>query len=105
MNPPIKPRNYDEWLALTDEQRDAVLLNWDAYEREGIGFPYVAAGRLAIASATPILDVRVGTYHGGEYVLHAFVADAAISNLPKSLEQSFEGFRVIWLPVSHLTGP
>ena len=103
MSQPNKPRTYDEWLALSDEQREAVLTNWDAYEREGIGFAYTAAGRLAIASDTPVLDVRVGTYHGGEYLLHAYVDDAAVPNLPKMLEQTFEGFRVAWYPVSQLT--
>jgi hypothetical protein len=101
--PVTKPRTYDEWLALTDQQRDEVLMAWNAYDREAVGFPYVAAGHLAIESTTPVLDVRVGTYHGGEYVLHAYVADAAVANLPKSLEQTFEGFRVFWLPVSQLT--
>ena len=102
MTEPRKPRTYEEWLALSDEQREATLFAWNAYEREGVGFPYTAAGRLAIASETPVLDVRVGTYHGGEYVLHAYVADSAVTNLPKMLQQTFEGFRVIWLPESQL---
>ena len=71
-------------------------------DREGVGFAYAAAGRLAIASDTPLLDVRLGTYHGGVYVLHAYVEDAAVPNLPKMLEQTFEGFRVAWYPVSQL---
>jgi hypothetical protein len=72
---PRKPRVYEDWLSLGEEEREAVLMSWNAYEREGIGFPYIAAGRLALTSETPVLDVRVGTYHGGEYVLHAYVAD------------------------------
>src|SRR5437867_345375 len=103
MNSLPKPRTYDDWLALSDDQREAVRTNWNAYEREGVGFPYVAAGRLAIESETPVLDLRVGIYHGGEYVLHAYVANTAIPKLPKMLAQTFEGFRVIWLPVSQLT--
>ena len=102
MNPPGKPHTYDEWLSLTTEERETVLMSWNSYEREGIGFPYIAAGRLALTSNTPVLDIRVGTYHGGEYVLHAYVADAAASKMPPMLHQSFEGFRVIWLPVSKL---
>jgi hypothetical protein len=102
MSAPSKPRTYEEWLALNDQERESVLFSWNAYEREGIGFPYTAAGRLAIASETPVLDVRVGTYHGGEYLLQAYVADAAVPNLPTTFEQTFEGFRVVWLPVSEL---
>jgi hypothetical protein len=96
------PRTYEHWISLSDEQRDAVRASWNAYEREGIGFAYAAAGRLAIASSTPVLDIRVGIYHGGEYVLHAYVADCAVADLPKLPEQTFEGFRVAWLPVSQL---
>jgi hypothetical protein len=101
-NEPTKPRTYEEWLALTDEQREAVLMSWNAYAREGIAFPYIAAGRLALVSETPVLDVRVGTYHCGEYLLHAYVADEAVASLPRMLEQKFEGFRVVWLPASQL---
>ena len=97
---PTTPRTFEEWLALADEQRDAVHKSWNVYDREGIGFAYTAGGRLAIASDTYVFDIQVGTYHGGVYVLHAYVADAAMQNLPKMLEQRFEGFHVIWLPVS-----
>lgn len=103
MSQPETPRTYEDWLALSDEQREAVAASWNAYEREGIGFAYAAAGRLAIASDTPVLDVRIGTYHGGEYLLHAYVDDAAVTKLPKLLEQTFEGFRVAWYPASQLT--
>ena len=103
MSEPTTPRTYEEWLALNDEQREAVLNGWNPYVREGIGFAITAAGRLAISSETPVLDVRIGTYHGGEYLLHAYVDDAAVPNLPKMLEQTFEGFRVAWFPVSQLT--
>lgn len=95
---PAAPRTYDDWLRLSDEQRDAVHAAWDAYEREGIGFALTAGGRLAISSEIPVLDIRVGVFHGGEYVLHATVNAAFIPQLPGSLEQTFEGFRVIWLP-------
>jgi hypothetical protein len=96
------PKNYEEWLALSEEQKQSAKADWNAYERQGIGFPYAAAGRLAIQSPVPVLDVRVGTYHNGEYVLHAYVADSAVDSLPKMLEQNFEGFRVVWLPASQL---
>ena len=89
-------------LELSDEQREAVATSWNAYEREGIGFAYAAAGRLAIASDTPVLDVRIGTYHCGEYLVHAYVDDAAVPKLLKMLEPTFEGFRVAWYPVSQL---
>jgi hypothetical protein len=80
LDPLKKPRTYDDWLKLSDEQREVVLFSWDPNKREGIGFPYVAAGRLAIASEVPDLDVQVGIYHGGEYVQHAYVSDASLSD-------------------------
>ena len=103
MDHPNKPHTYEEWLALDNEQRLTVLFRWNASDREAIGFVYTAAGRLAIASEVTVLDVRVGTYHGGEYLIHAYVDDSVVHGLPAPLEQTFEGFRVIWLPVSRLT--
>ena len=103
MSLPGAPHSYDEWLELSDEQRQDVAGNWNAYERECVGFAYTAAGRLAIVSEVPVRDVRVGTYHGGEYVLHVYVDDVAASQCPAMLQQTFEGFRVVWLPVSHLS--
>ena len=96
------PKSYEEWLALSEEHKQSAKAGWNAYERQCVGFPYTAAGRLAIQSPIPVLDVRVGTYHNGEYVLHAYVADSAVDSLPKMLEQTFEGFRVVWLAVSRL---
>ncbi|HEY7087293.1 MAG TPA: hypothetical protein VH518_04340 [Tepidisphaeraceae bacterium] len=92
------PKTYEDWLALSDAQKQAIKFQWNAYAREGIGFPLTAAGRLAISSSVPVLDGQVGTYHGGEYVLNMFVAESVVGSLPGMLEQTFEGFRVVWLP-------
>ncbi|GEM_PF-1595624 len=99
---PVVPKTYEEWLSLTEEERELLKSRWDAYEGQSIGFPHTAGGRLAISSPIPVLEVRVGTYHGGEYVIHAYVADDALPSLPGKLEQSFEGFRVIWLPKTNM---
>jgi hypothetical protein len=97
------PNSYVEWLALSDDERRHVHFElWNVYERDGIGFAFAAAGRLAISSPTKILDVRIETYHGGEYLIGAFVNDVAIDTLPPPLEQSFEGFRVAYRPLSML---
>jgi len=89
--------SYDDWLALSDQERLDTKLGWDAYQRESIGFPYVAAGRLAIASDRKILDVSVGTYHGGEYLIHATVSDDVFRECPPMLSEEFEGFRIVWM--------
>lgn len=91
--------NYDEWLALNDDERDAVHRGqWNVYEREGYLIPITAAVRLASQCGLPVIDIAIGTFHGGEYVLHLTVPDEHIPNLPAMLEQQFEGFRVAWLP-------
>ena len=96
---------YEDWLALTDQQRLDAKMSWDAYERESIGVPYAAAGRLAIASKRKILDVSVGTYHGGEYLIHATVSDDHFKDCPPMLTEEFEGFRIVWMPMSNLEPP
>ena len=95
-----RPQTYEEWLALSEEDRLAVKRSGNAYDREHIGFAYTAAGRFAIAANSKVHDVSIGTYHGGEYLLHMYVEDSEVASLPRMLELSFEGFRVVWLPVS-----
>lgn len=85
-------------LALTAEQREAVQAAWEGYEREGSGFAYTAAGRLAVASEPLGLEVAIGTFQGGEYLLHMHVAEAALPDLRDW--ETFEGFRVLWLASS-----
>lgn len=94
------PATYDEWLAFSDDDREATKQTWNAYQREGYGFPLIAAGRLALTSSVKVLEAKVGTYHCGEYILMMIVADEDVPKMPARLEQSFEGFRVMWLPLS-----
>lgn len=91
---------YKDWLALSAQERFDAKMSWNAYERESIGIPYTAAGRLAISSERKVLDVAVGTYHGGEYLIHATVSDEDFRNCPRMLSEEFEGFRIVWFPVS-----
>lgn len=92
---------YDEWLALDESERDAVhLQQWDVYEREGYLIAMMAAVRLAETCGPKVLHVEIGTYHGGEYLLHLYVPEDDCRALPQMLEQRFEGFRVVWLPIS-----
>jgi hypothetical protein len=89
--------NYDDWLALSEGDRDTMHSRWDAYSRENVWIPLMAAARLAMMSSIPVLDATVGTYHGGEYILHMTVRHCDIAKCPQSLGQTFEGFRVAWL--------
>lgn len=89
---------YDDWLQMTDEERDSAHFGWDAYSRESIWVPYMAAARLAMMSGIPVLDLSVGTYHGGEYLLHMRVRSSDLAKCPQFPSQAFEGFRVMWLP-------
>jgi len=99
MNRPT-PSSYEDWLALTDIEKREVHRSWNVYNREGYGFPVCATGRLIISSLTKIFEVEVGTWHGGEYVLNAYVTDEDYPKMPQPLEQTFEGFRVFWMPLS-----
>ena len=94
--------SYEQWLALTDDQRqEAHLYKWNVYARENIGFAYTAAGRFAISSTVRILDIRVGVYHGGEYILELCVADEEVNSLPARLASQSEGFRIMFIGSSN----
>ncbi|MES2983152.1 MAG: hypothetical protein V4727_12640 [Verrucomicrobiota bacterium] len=95
------PKTYDEWLALSSEERHCVHMEWDTYARDGIAFAYTAAARLAFTSSRKVLNVEIGTYHGGEYLLHMIVSPEDFKDCPPMLQDSFEGFRVVCIPSSH----
>lgn len=93
------PHTYNEWLALSPEEQHKVHFEqWDVYDRDGIEIAYMAAVRLAMQSPYKILDIKIGTFHCGEYLLHITVSDEDWPQCPASREQTFEGFRVVWLP-------
>ena len=45
------------------------------------------------------MNVEIGTYHGGEYLLHMLVSPDDYKECPAMLADEFEGFRVVWIPV------
>src|SRR6266404_1937653 len=96
---PRSVKTYDDWLALSDEERkDVHFRDWNVYARDAIGIAFMAATRLALQSKRKILDIQIGTYHGGEYLLHLTVSDEEYRDCPPMLAESFEGFRVVWIP-------
>lgn len=94
--------SYEEWLVLSQEERETLHRSWDTYAGERKAIAYMAAARLALASPRKILNLQVGNYHGGEYLLHMTVSKEEYASCPPMLEESFEGFRVVWLPLHHL---
>lgn len=94
---------YDQWLAMNEDERDAVhFTQWDVYKRDGYVIAMTAAVRLAESCGQKVLHIEIGTYHGGEYLLHLYVPDEDGPRLPPMLEQRFEGFRVAWIPFSRM---
>ena len=101
----IKPAmmTYDQWLALSEDERDAMHFEqWDVYSRDGYVIAMTAAVRLSESCGLKVSHMEVGTYHGGEHLLHLYVPDVDCSQMPPMLEQRFEGFRVVWFPLSRM---
>src|SRR6185503_11061131 len=108
-NPISTPKTYEDWLALTAEQKEEVKSRWCAYTGEGRAIPMMAAARLMMADSR-VKDIRVGIYHGGEYILHPVVSDEDYLNCrpwgpPWDEVDVFEGFRVFWLNESNEIDP
>lgn len=92
-------KTYQDWLALSEEEKKRIHFHeWNVYQRDGIGIAFMAATRLALQSQRKILDIQIGTYHGGEYLLHLTVPAEEHKDCPPMLAESFEGFRVVWFP-------
>ncbi len=96
MNKP--PSSYDEWLQLSESEQDHIKQNvWNAYERDRIDIAYMAMARLVSATERTVVHADIGTYHGGEYLLHISVPYPELEECPPPLTQRFEGFRVYWM--------
>ena len=94
----LPPESYDAWLTMTDEEQERIKDDlWDAYSRDRIDVPFTALARLIASTERTAIDGAVGTWHGGEYLLHVYVPPEEIAACPKPLEQRFEGFRVYWM--------
>ncbi len=95
--------SYEQWLLLGEAERDAIHLNqWDFNARDGYTIAITAASRLAASCQAKVHHIEIGTYHGPEYLLHLYVRDEDCVRMPSMLEQRFEGFRVVWFPLSRL---
>ena len=93
------PKTYEQWLALSAEDRKTVHFEtWDVYARDGVAIAYTAAARLALTCNRRVLNIEIGTYHGGEYLLHMIVSAEDYEGCAPMLEDEFEGFRVVWMP-------
>lgn len=91
------PKTYEDWLALSDqEQKEVHFKEWNVYARDGIAIAFMAAVRLALKCGKRVLDIQIGTYHGGEYLLHMMVSMEDYRDCPPMLTESFEGFRIVW---------
>jgi len=95
--------SYNDWLKMTPEEQNHIHFDeWNVYERDGYPIALMAAARFTEQSPKKIYDCSIGTYHGGEYVLHMYVSDEDFPSCPKKFEQSFEGFRILWQPIGPL---
>ncbi|MEL6108247.1 MAG: hypothetical protein AAFU85_19650 [Planctomycetota bacterium] len=90
-------RSYDDWLQLPEDARARLCQQWDVYSHEMFWVPMCAASRLAAQTHVPVVDLYAGIWHGGQYVLNLTVPNRFLHELPRPLEQSFDGFRVIWV--------
>jgi hypothetical protein len=99
----ISIMTYDQWLALSEDERETVhFQQWNVYSRDGYVIAMTAAVRLAESCGLKVFHMEIGTYHGGGYLLHLYVPDDDCRRMPPMLEQRFEGFRVVWFPVSRM---
>jgi hypothetical protein len=81
-----EPFTYERWLTLTAEEREPVVRTWNPYAGQNIQIPKEAGRRFMQRFALPIVNVRVGIYHMGEYILNP-----CVSTFGSSRRSSFHG--------------
>jgi hypothetical protein len=91
------PTALEKWNSMTVEQKQVAAKTWDVYRRDGLGFVLLACGKLVISCKHEILDAMPGIYHGGTWVIHAYVAREVFEKVKHSAKV-VDGFDVIWIP-------
>lgn len=92
--PMLKTITYEEWLTLTPTEQDLTSSKWISNLEENIHIPNEAAKRLQQNSKLPIVRVRVGKFHMGEYILNPELMPEDLEKAPKWFAEVFDGFRV-----------
>jgi len=98
---PKSPKTYDEWLALTSDQRKEVHLHeWNVYLGDGRAIAVMAGAHL-MQSDSRVLDIQIGIWHCGEFVLQPTVSNDDFKIVANGPPQEFEGFRILWRAESY----
>lgn len=87
---------YEEWTALMDEQQIEESRRWNAYQGEGASI--VEAAGLNLMSMNPdVVATSYALFHGGEWIIHAYVARKELETTDPFKTETFNGFRVFYL--------
>jgi hypothetical protein len=88
-----KKAKYEDWLSMSDEERNQIIRSWNPYEGEGREIVEKAFERFKESFGKPkgVLDLHCGLYHGGMLIIGVTVSKGSRVRVPKS----FEGFPVI----------
>jgi hypothetical protein len=88
---------YDEWLSLTEDERERKLSGWNPHEGEGEDI-VIEAGRRLMLTNPAIVETCPGVWHGGEWIIQAYVSQPDWERLPRFPfhAQVFDGLRVYY---------
>jgi hypothetical protein len=92
--PMLHTITFDECLDLNPSEQVLSQCDWVANVGENEHIPEEAARRLRHSSSLSLVDVRVGMFHMGEYILRAIVQPKDLSRAPRSREEVCDGFVV-----------
>jgi hypothetical protein len=88
-----KKTEYENWLSMSDEERNQIIRSWNPYEGDGHEILEKAFERFKESFGKPkgVLHLHCGLYHGGMFIIGVTVSKGSRVQVPKS----FEGFPVI----------
>lgn len=84
---------YNDWLLMSDEEREKVKSIWNPYEGEGSGILEKVFEKFKneFSNIDGIIDMHCGLYHGGQYIIGVSARKGTQVKIPKK----FEGFEVV----------
>jgi len=88
--------SYEQWTALSDEQQLEEMRRWNSYQGEGASV--VEAAGLHLMEKNPdVVATSYALFHGGEWIVHAYVTRKELETTDPFNKEIFSGFRVFYL--------
>jgi len=92
----VKMITYEKWTTLSEEQQIDEMRRWSSYQGEGASI-VEAAGLDLMSQNSDVVATSYALFHGGEWIIHAYVTRQELETTDPFNTEIFNGFRVFYI--------